>query len=144
VLVMLALGPLVVLAMIYAQFRRLRLALAILLPALLSASAAIGLLCLAGVSISLLHLLGVLLVVSMGEDYSIFLATAGADPRQRAASMLSLCLACASTCLSFGLLAFSSFPALQALGAVTAIGVLLSLVLAPTVLLIVRPAVPES
>jgi predicted exporter len=132
-------GLVVVLGMLWLHFRRVRTALATLLPALVSAIAAVGLLALAGVSLNLLHVLAILLVLSMGEDYAIFLVAVGDDPRQRAASMLSLCYACASTCLSFGLLAFSSFPALQALGAVTGIGVLLSLITAPAVLLLLRP-----
>ena len=50
--------------------------------------------------------------------------------------MLSLVIACASTVLAFGLLTFSSFPALQALGATTTVGVLGSLILAPTALVL--------
>ena len=49
----------------------------------------------------------------------------------------SLVIGCATTLLAFGLLALSSFPALRALGAATAIGVLASLVLAPTLLILV-------
>jgi len=140
VMLLVPVGLLVVLGILCAHFRSLRTAVATLLPAVVSAGAAVGLLGLAGVSINLLHVLAILLVLSMGEDYAIFLVTTGDDPQHRAAAMLSLCYACASTCLSFGLLAFSSFPALQALGAVTGLGVLLSLLTAPTALLLLRPA----
>jgi len=49
-----------------------------------------------------------------------------------AATVVSLLLACVSTVLSFGLLAMSTNPALRALGLIAGIGVLLSLLLAPT------------
>jgi predicted exporter len=78
-------------------------------------------------------------VLSIGVDYAIFLVASGPEADTRAATLLGLCLACASTCLAFGLLAFSSFPALRALGASTAIGAVLSLVMAPTVLLLLGP-----
>jgi len=86
-----------------------------------------------------LALLGVLLVLSIGVDYAIFLVASGPEAGTRAATLLGLCLACASTCLAFGLLAFSSFPALRALGLSTSIGAVLSLVMAPTVLLLLGP-----
>jgi predicted exporter len=53
--------------------------------------------------------------------------------------MLSLVVACLSTCLAFGLLAASSFPALRALGTTTGLGVLLSLALAPAALVLFAP-----
>jgi predicted exporter len=93
-----------------------------------------------GAAINLLHLLGVLLVLCMGVDYAIFLLE-GRAPRERAGvTLLSITIACASTCLAFGLLAASSFPALRALGVTTGIGVMLSLVFAPTALILSRGA----
>jgi predicted exporter len=116
------------------RYRDPRVALATSLPAALAAATTIGLLSLFGVKVNLIHLLGLLLVLSVGVDYSIFLVSARDHREETPATLLSLCIACTSTCLAFGLLSLSSFPALRALGLVTGIGVLLSLLFAPLVL----------
>jgi predicted exporter len=95
-----------------------------------------------------MHLVACLLVLSMGEDYAVFLLESRESPRQIATTFVGLLLACVTTVLSFGLLALSSHPALRALGIVTSLGVLLSLVLAPLALSIAprapRPVAPEA
>ena len=132
-------GLVAVAALLYLRFRKLRDTIAIIVPALTAAGATLALLTAFGVPINLLHLLGLLLVLSIGVDYSIFLATSGESREGRAATLLSLCIACASTCLAFGLLSFSAFPALQALGVTTGTGAFLSLLLAPSALALIRP-----
>jgi predicted exporter len=119
-------------------------ALVTALPALIAAGTTLSILSLCGISINILHLLGLLLVLSIGVDYAIFLSAAGGDDADRATTLLSLCVACASTCLSFGLLALSSSPALRALGLTTSIGVLVSLAMAPIVALLGQPTRGES
>jgi predicted exporter len=133
-------GLIAVAALLYTRYRRIRTALATLAPCLLAAALTLALHSLLGIRINLLHLLGLLLVLSIGVDYAVFLLASGPHPPTRAAAMLGLCLACLSTCLAFGLLATSSFPALRALGSSTFIGVLLSLILAPSVLVLMEPA----
>ncbi len=129
-------GVVAVLALLYLRYRRIGLCLAVAAPALLAGASTLGLLAVLGIPINLMHLLGLLLVLSIGVDYSIFLAESGARGSEAAVTLSSLVLECASTVLSFGLLAASSFPALRALGVTTGLGVLLSLVLAPTLLLL--------
>ncbi|MCP5040226.1 MAG: MMPL family transporter [bacterium] len=129
-----AAGLLAVAALLFARFRSARKTLATVTPALLAALLTLALLSLCGATITLLHLLGLLLVLSIGVDYTIFLVSTEPSAEHRAATLLSLCIACASTCLSFGLLSFSAFPALQALGVSTGLGALLSLILAPSAL----------
>jgi predicted exporter len=138
-------GLVAVVGLLFLRYRSPRWALATSLPALLAAATTLSILALSGVAINLLHLLGTLLVLSIGVDYAIFLAAPGAPVRQRAATLLTLCVACASTCLAFGLLAFSAFPPLRALGAATGLGVVLSLLLAPSVLVLAerRPGEAE-
>ena len=138
-LALVGVGLAVVAALLWARYRSLRLALVTLAPCLVAAALTLALLSLMGIPLNLLHLLGVLLVLSVGVDYAIFLVASGPEAGTRAATLLGLCLACASTCLAFGLLAFSSFPALRALGLSTSIGAVLSLVMAPTVLLLLGP-----
>ena len=48
--------------------------------------------------------------------------------------MLSLLISCLTTALVFGTLAFSSQPALRAIGVTTGLGILLSYVFAPVTL----------
>jgi predicted exporter len=132
-------GLLAVVSILTLRYRRPRLAIAVASPALIAATTTLALLAFAGVAINLLHLLGLLLVLSIGVDYSIFLVASERQTPDRIAAMLSLCIACLSTCLAFGLLSFSSFPALRALGLTTGIGVLLSLLLAPAAVLLAEP-----
>jgi predicted exporter len=137
--VLIGLGLLAVAALLYLRYRRLRPTLATILPAVLAAALTLAVLALLGIAVNLLHLLGLLLVLSIGVDYAIFLVTSEAHTRGREAAMLSLVVACLSTCLAFGLLAASSFPALRALGTTTGLGVLLSLALAPAALVLFAP-----
>jgi predicted exporter len=132
-------GLLAVLALLGFRYRSARLSLAAAAPAFLAAALTVALLALAGSPVGLLHMLGLLLVLSFGVDYGIFLLESRSHPEGLLAALLSIVVACASTCLAFGLLAVSSFPALRALGVTTGLGVLASLVLAPTVLVLAGP-----
>ncbi|MCA9697795.1 MAG: hypothetical protein KC431_09750, partial [Myxococcales bacterium] len=144
-----ALGLLVVLAMIGARYRRIGPTLAAFLPALLAAGAGLAVLVLAGFALNLLHVVSLLLVLSMGVDYGVFLVESREHPGEVAATVLSLLACCSSTVLAFGLLAMSSNPALRAIGLTTGLGVLASLLLAPTALILLvgapaHPAEPET
>lgn len=137
-------GLLVVLALCYARYRDARLALASITPAVLASATTLACVGLSGEPANLMHLVACLLVLSMGEDYAVFLIESRDDPKGPATTMVGLILACLTTVLSFGLLAVSSHPALRALGVVTSLGVLLSLVLAPLVLLLVQTPVQKN
>jgi predicted exporter len=78
----------------------------------------------------------------MGVDYGIFLTDA--PPEHPGPALVSITLSCLSTVLSFGALALSKAPALSALGSTIALGVLLSLILAPTSLLLTHRAAPHE
>lgn len=139
----LGLGFAAIVGLVYLRYRRVRAVIVTVLPATLAGALTLSLLSLAGIAISLLHLLGLVLVLSVGVDYAIFLLDGRANAREEGATMLSLVVACATTCLAFGLLGFSSFPALRDLGLATAIGTLLSLVLAPFVALLATGGAPD-
>jgi predicted exporter len=130
-----ALGLLAVMLILFARHRQFGSSLAAFAPAILAAGMTLGLLALLG-PITLMHVVGLLLVLSMGVDYGVFLTETCGDPREVAATISSLVACCISTVLSIGLLALSSNPGLQALGLTTGIGVLLSLILAPTALVL--------
>jgi len=127
---LLAAGLIAVLSMVLARYRSLRRSLAAITPAVLASAATLSVLSVLGVHLDLFHVLGVLLVLSMGEDYGVFLVEndGGED---LPATALGIALAGASTVASFGLLALSDIPALRSLGQVVSIGVLLATVFAP-------------
>ena len=92
-----------------------------------------------GVALGILHLVGLLLTVAIGSNYALFFDQI--RTRQEAAppgtpwvvdndTLASLALANLTAVISFCLLAFSSIPALFAIGQVVAPGILLSLLLA--------------
>ncbi|HVR62830.1 MAG TPA: MMPL family transporter [Polyangia bacterium] len=129
-------GVALILAVLYGRYRRWRLSVAALAPAVLAAAATMGLLGLCGVPINLLHVLSLLLVLSMGVDYGVFLVEAARSDVPADATRMSVLACCLTTVLSFGLLALSATPALRAIGLVTGLGVLLSLLLAPLAMLL--------
>ena len=83
---------------------------------------------LAGTVLGILHLVGLLLVVAVGSNYALFFDHARTEHAPHA-TLASLVLANLTTCVSFGLLAFSAIPVLQAIGRVVAPAALLCLLL---------------
>jgi len=133
-------GVALILAVLYGRYRRWRHSIAALAPAVAAAAATMGLLGLCGVPTNLLHVLSLLLVLSMGVDYGVFLVESTAATISSDATLMSLLACCLTTVLSFGLLALSGTPALRAIGLVTGIGVSLSLILAPLSLVLTGAA----
>ena len=100
-----------------------------LLLAVLAVSAGFAL---AGTRLTILHLIGMLLIVAVGSNYALFFDRRAAD-RDRGALPLTLAsLLIANTCtvIGFGVLAFAQVPVLSALGATVAPGTLLALLFA--------------
>jgi predicted exporter len=148
-------GLFVVLLLVAIRYRRIDLSLAAYLPALLAAGATLGLLGWFGIQANLLHVVTLLLVLSMGVDYGVFMVEAELHRRTGAsvegalddgalddgpATAVSLVVAALSTAASFGVLALSENPALRAMGLTAALGVTLSLLLAPGAWLLIRRA----
>lgn len=113
--------------LLLAVLRSARRTLRVLAPLAAAVLTVTALLVLAGERLSLLHLVGMLLVVAVGSNYALFFARAEApDP----ATLVSLLLANLTTLLGFGLLGLSSVPVLHALGIVVGPGALLALLYA--------------
>lgn len=125
-------------AVLLVRYRDVRTTLAAFVPALLAAACSLAAFGLVGVEVHVLHVVGLLMVLSIGVDYGVFLAETAAERAALRATVLSLVIACLSTVFAFGLLALSTNPALRAVGLTTGIGVFLSLVLAPTTLVLLR------
>ena len=101
--------------------------LAPLCLAVLSVAAA---LVLCGVHLTLLHLVGMLLIVAIGSNYALFFDARRHGREQAPATLASLCIANACTVVAFGLLPFSAVPVLAALGTTVAPGAFLALLFA--------------
>jgi predicted exporter len=138
---LIALGLLGVAGVVFARYRKLRPTIAAVLPACVAGITSIGLLSLFGAELNLLHVISLLLVLSMGEDYGVFLVDAVRTGGKEAtpAAMMSIALACLSTVLSFGLLGLSDVPALKAMGQTVALGDILSLLFSPVAAVLVTP-----
>jgi len=109
-----------------------------------------------GTPMTLLHLVGLLLIVAVGSNYTLFFvrgihpAHAASGSGARRLALASLALANLATILGFGILAFSQIPVLHALGATVGPGALLALGLAmawsaaPTVMAAPEPAAAKA
>lgn len=90
---------------------------------------------LAGTPMTLLHLVGMLLIVAVGSNYALFFEqNIGSDSAQEATetrhlALASLLLANLTTVMGFGILALSQFPVLHALGITVGPGAVLALLL---------------
>jgi predicted exporter len=93
--------------------------------------------------LTLLHLVGLLLVVAVGSNYALLFDRRSQtvdDPAVATRMLVSVALAAATTALTFGVLAFSSVPVLGMIGRTVAPGVILALIFSAA--LARRPAVP--
>ncbi|MEI6129831.1 MAG: MMPL family transporter [Planctomycetota bacterium] len=126
-----AIGFLAVLLLVAARHRAVAPTLIAYVPAALAAAGTMGLLALCGHHFDLLSLVALLMVVSMGVDYGVFLAESGNERRHLDATRLAVFVAGISTILGFALLAWSDQPALFGIGLVAGTGIALCLALAP-------------
>jgi predicted exporter len=94
----------------------------VVLPLVLAVLAVLLLYAATGRPLTLLHLVGLLLVIAVGSNYALFF-----DGERNERTLASLLVANACTVLAFGALAFSSMPVLSALGGTVAPGALLAL-----------------
>ncbi len=110
----------------------------VVLPLLLAVLAVAAGLTALGVRLTLLHVIGMLLIVAVGSNYALFFDRPSERPSLTLASLL---IANAATVLGFGVLAFSSVPVLADLGRTVAPGALLALVFAA---ILAREPPPEG
>ncbi len=105
---------------------------AILLPTLLGQALAIGMLGYTGIALNLFNVLAVLLILGVGINYGIFLVEGmrGGGLRESAA-FIGVILSSLTTLISFGLLGFSSMPALSGFGITLATGIGLAVLVSP-------------
>ena len=106
----------------------------VLAPLVLAVLTVAAGLAIAGVHLSILHLVGMLLIVAVGSNYALFFdrQANSAKAGDAALTLAALVIANASTVIGFGLLSFSQIPVLVALGTTVAPGTFLALLFAAT------------
>jgi predicted exporter len=106
----------------------------VLAPLVLAVLTVAAGLAIAGVHLSILHLVGMLLIVAVGSNYALFFdrQANSAEAGDEALTLAALVIANASTVIGFGLLSFSQVPVLVALGTTVAPGTFLALLFAAT------------
>ncbi|HYC38010.1 MAG TPA: MMPL family transporter [Usitatibacter sp.] len=124
-------GFVVIVGLLFAALRSPARVARVLLPLLLGVLVVAAFHLASGTRLTLLHLVGLLLVVAIGSNYALFFdrIALGADsvaPR----TLASLVLANLTTVAGFGILSFSSVPVLQSIGSTVALGAFVTLVLA--------------
>lgn len=110
----------------------LRQAAFVLMPTLLAMGLALGVFGYLGTPLTLFNLMGLMLVLGVGVNYAIFLREGGV---RAAATLAGVLLSAGTTLLSFGLLAFSSMPALSGFGLTLLVGIGFAVLLAPMTLI---------
>jgi predicted exporter len=81
-----------------------------------------------GQRLTILHLIGLLLVVAVGSNYALFFERTESDVQIAPRTLASMLFANLTTVAGFGLLAFSNVSILQAMGVTVAPGVILALI----------------
>ena len=120
------LGAIVLLLLL--TLRSLTRVLRVVAPLALAVLAVAAGLVLAGHQLTILHVIGMLLIVAVGSNYALFFDRRATDRQGDAVlTLASLVIANAATVAGFGVLATSSVPILAALGSTVAPGALLAL-----------------
>jgi predicted exporter len=130
------LGALAIVALLFVSLRSTRRVLEVSLPLVAAVVVVTACLVLTGHTLSIFHLIGLLLVVAVGSNYALFFDHHCASSQDRERTVTSLLFANFSTVLGFGLLLFSQSPVLNAIGSTVAAGAVLSLIF--SAILIVR------
>ena len=112
--------------------------LRVMAPLVLAVLTVAAALAVSGVQLTILHLVGMLLIVAVGSNYALFfdrqahvpLADGASETSGESLTLASLVIANASTVIGFGLLSFSQVPVLVALGTTVAPGAFLALLFA--------------
>ena len=108
---------------IWIRFRAIQAVLTILSPIALALGLTLALFSLLGVSLSIFHLMSLMLVAAIGIDYSLLFAQGAADKENPQVWTHSIHVAFLTTLGSFGILSLSNLALLNAIGLTVLIGV---------------------
>ncbi|HTP63306.1 MAG TPA: MMPL family transporter [Burkholderiales bacterium] len=116
-------------ALVFAGLRSLPATARVLAPVLAAALLDVATLSVAGVQLTLFHLVALLLVVGVGTNYALFFNQPQPGRGARALMLLSLAVASLATLISALALSGSGTPVLRAIGMTVAIGTVYALTL---------------
>ena len=122
------LGALAIVVLLFASLRSVRRVLDVSLPLIAAVVIVTAFFILMGHSLSIFHLIGLLLVVAVGSNYALFFDLSCVSAQDRERTITSLLFANVTTVFGFGLLSFSQTVVLQAIGSTVALGAVLSLI----------------
>jgi predicted exporter len=123
-------GIIAILVVLFAGLRSVRGVVQVAAPVAASVIMVCAILLALGKSLSLFHLVALLLVAGLGMGYGLFFNSPQADPEEGRRTTLSVLLCSATTISVFGVLALSRIPVLSAIGVTVAVGSALCLILA--------------
>jgi len=127
--VQVALGALAVVVLLGLWLRSGRRLFAVCLPLAAAVVLTLGAMAALNMALSILHLVGLLLVVAVGSNYALFFDQLRETGHADEDTLASLMLANLTTVVSFTLIAISAIPSLSSIGQVVAPGALLALLL---------------
>lgn len=117
-------------AVVTFALRRVERIARVLAPMLLTTLVVLATLHGAGVSLTLFHLIALILAAGLGLDYALFFEHAAEDQDEQLATLHAVLVCSISTLLVFALLASSSLPVLRSIGATVTLGVASNFILA--------------
>ena len=135
-------GFVAIIGLLFVALRSWRRVVRIVLPLLASTAMVAAAVATFKGNLTLLHLVGLLLVIAIGSNYALFFDQRSRISLSTSASsdqnmLCSLFFANLTTVLGFGLLAFSSVPVMSAIGLTVGVGTFLALIL--SAIFAVRP-----
>jgi predicted exporter len=124
------LGAGAIVVLLFGSLRSPRRVFDVLAPLAAAVIAVTALLSLSGHELSIFHLVGLLLVVAVGSNYSLFFDRQMPSAQDRERTIVSLLFAAGSTTIGFGVLSFSAVPVLNAIGSTVGMGAIMALAFA--------------
>ena len=139
----LAVASLLMIGVVSLALRDRRRVYRVLAPMALTTLLVLAALQLAGVSLSLFHLIALILAAGLGLDYALFFEHAADDPLEQRRTLHAVLVCSLSTLMVFALLATSGLPVLRAIGITVTLGVIFNFVLALLLTRDSNPPVPQ-
>ncbi|MEO8671421.1 MAG: MMPL family transporter [Tahibacter sp.] len=126
----LSVASLLLIGVVWIALRRRERVLRVLVPMAVTTLLILAVLRGCGISLSLFHLIALILAAGLGLDYALFFEQVEEDEMEQRRTLHAVLVCSVSTFLVFALLAASSLPVLRAIGTTVTLGVLFNFVLA--------------
>lgn len=124
------LGAIAIALLLLGSLRSVKRTLDVLLPLAAAVAVTCAVFTVGDRQLTMFHLIGLLLVVGVGSNYSLFFERETLVRTDRELTVVSVVLCNFSTIVGFGLLSWARAPVLSAIGGTVALGAFLSLVFA--------------